>query len=119
MRFNLDNLVTEYEELEKKLSDPDIFKDQKKVREVATRKKSIEEAVNLYKDYKKANEALAENKSMLDAEKDEEMRELLKEEIKELEEKIPQMEENLKVSLLPTDPNDDRNIIVEVRAGTG
>ena len=119
MRFNLDNLVTEYEELEKKLSDPDIFKDQKKVREVATRKKSIESAVNLYKEYKKANDALVENKVMLDAEKDEEMRDLLKEEIKELEESIPDMEENLKVSLLPTDPNDERNIIVEVRAGTG
>ena len=119
MRFNLDNLVTEYEHLEKKLSDPDIFKDQKKVREVATRKKSIELAVNLYKEYKKANESLVENKQMLDAEKDEEMRDLLKDEIKILEETIPEMEENLKVSLLPTDPNDERNIIVEVRAGTG
>ena len=119
MRFNLDNLVTEYEELEKKLSDPEIFKDQKKVREVATRKKSIESAVNLYKKYKSANDALVENKQMLDAETDEEMRDLLKEEIKVLEETIPNMEENLKVSLLPTDPNDERNIIVEVRAGTG
>lgn len=119
MRFNLDNLVSEYEELENKLSDPDIFKDQKKVREVATRKKSIEEAVNLYKTYKSANEALNDNKEMLDAEKDEEMRELLKEEIRELEIKIPEMEENLKISLLPKDPNDDKSIIVEVRAGTG
>lgn len=119
MRFNLDNLVSEYEELENKLSDPDIFKDQKKVREVATRKKSIEEAVNLYKTYKSANEALNDNKEMLDAEKDEEMRELLKEEIRELEIKIPEMEENLKISLLPKDPNDEKSIIVEVRAGTG
>ncbi len=119
MRFNLDNLVAEYEELENKLSDPDIFKDQKKVREVATRKKSIEEAVNLYKTYKSANEALIDNKEMLDAEKDEEMRELLKEEIRELEIKIPEMEENLKISLLPKDPNDEKSIIVEVRAGTG
>ncbi|MDD2871619.1 MAG: peptide chain release factor 1 [Candidatus Gracilibacteria bacterium] len=119
MKFNLDNLVNEFQELENKLSDPDIFKDQKKVREVASRKKSIEGAVNLYKDYKKANDALVENKTMLDAEKDEEMRELLKEEIRNLEDNIPEMEEKLKVSLLPRDPNDDRNIIVEVRAGTG
>ncbi len=119
MRFNLDNLVTEYEELQKKLSDSDIFKDQKKVREVATRKKSIEEAVNLYKDYKKSNEIMIENKEMLDIEKDEEMRELLKEEIRWLELIIPEMEEKLKISLLPKDPNDEKSIIVEVRAGTG
>ena len=119
MKFNLDNLVAEYEELEKKLSDPDIFKDQKKVREVATRKKLIEKAVNLYKEYKKTNNALLENKEMLELEKDEEMRDLLKDEIKEAELKIPVMEENLKISLLPKDPNDEKSIIVEVRAGTG
>jgi len=56
---------------------------------------------------------------MLDSEKDEEMREMLKEEIKEIEAKIPQMEEELKIELLPKDPNDDKNIMVEVRAGTG
>jgi peptide chain release factor 1 len=119
MKFNLDNLVAEYEELEKKLSDPDIFKDQKKIREVASRKKSIEKAVNLYKDYKMANDTLVENKEMLDIEKDEEMRDLLKEEIKDIELKIPEMEENLKIALLPKDPNDEKNIIVEIRAGTG
>jgi peptide chain release factor 1 len=119
MKFNLDNLVAEYEELEKKLSDPEIFKDQKKIRKVSTRKKSIEWAVNLYKEYKTVNEALVENKEMLSWEKDEEMREMLKEEIKELEVKIPEMEEKLKIELLPKDPNDDKNIMVEVRAGTG
>ena len=119
MKFNLDNLVSEYEELENKLGDPDIFKDQKKVREVASRKKSIEGAVNLYKEYKAVNDALSDNKEMLSWEKDEEMREMLKEEIKELEIKIPEMEEILKVELLPKDPNDDKNIMVEVRAGTG
>ena len=119
MKFNLDNLVAEFSELENKLADPDIFKDQKKVREVATRKKNIEEAVNLYKEYKAINEALVENKDMLSAEKDEEMKEMLKEEIKDIEIKIPEMEEILKIALLPKDPNDDKNIIVEVRAGAG
>ena len=119
MKFNLDNLVAEYEELEKKLSDPEIFKDQKKVKEVSSRKKSIEWAVNLYKVYKKTFQSLEENKEMLDLEKDEEMRELLKEEIKDAENKIPEMEENLKISLLPKDPNDEKSIIVEIRAGTG
>lgn len=119
MKFNLDNLVAEYDALEMKLGDPEVFKDQKKVREVASRKKWIEKAVELYKEYKSAYEALAENKEMLDAEKDNEMRDMLKEEIKEIEEKIPGMEETLKIALLPQDPNDDKNIMVEIRAGAG
>ncbi|MBT3726417.1 PCRF domain-containing protein [bacterium] len=65
MKFNLDNLVAEYQELEKQLSDPEIFKDQKKVREVSSRKKTMEGAVNLYNEYKAVNEALLENKEML------------------------------------------------------
>jgi len=118
MKFNLDSLVLEFEELEKKLSDPEIFKDQKKVREVSARKKMITEAVDLYKEYKKLNEALEENKEMLKEETDSEMQELLKEEIKELENKIPKLEEKLTIALLPKDPNDEKNIVVEVRAWT-
>jgi len=119
MKFNLDSLVEEYSELETKLSDPEIFKDQKKVREVSTRKKNIEEAVDIYKEYKQLNESLVENKEMLKEEKDEEMVEMLKEEIKETENKIPELEEKLTISLLPKDPNDDKNIMVEVRAWAG
>jgi len=119
MKFNLDNLVEEFNSLELPLGDPEIFKDQKKIREVSTRKKSIEGAVELYKEYKLANQALEDNKAMLDDEKDEEMRDLLKMEIIELEEKIPKMEETLTVALLPKDPDDDKNIMVEIRAGTG
>ena len=119
MKFNLDNLVTEFEELENKLGDPDIFKDQKKVREVSSRKKQIDEAVTLYREYKKLNESLDENKEMLGEEKDEEMRELLKEEIKEGESAIPEFEEKLKIALLPKDNNDDKNIIIEIRAWAG
>lgn len=119
MKYNLDNLVLEFENLEKQMADPDIFKDQKKIREVSSRKKTIENAVSIYKNYKAKNEALDENKLMLDSEKDEEMRELLKEEIKNLEIEIPELEEELKIELLPKDPNDEKNIIVEVRAWTG
>lgn len=119
MKYNLDNLVTEFENLEKEMSDPEIFKDQKKIREVSSRKKSIEKAVEIYRDYKAKNEALEENKLMLNSEKDEDMRELLKEDIKSLEEEIPNLEEELKVELLPKDQNDDKNIIVEIRAWTG
>jgi len=119
MKFNLDNLVEEFGELELKLGDPDVFKDQKKVKEVAKRKKQIEEAVNIYKEYKILNESLVENKEMLKEEKDSEMKEFLKLEIWEIEEKIPVLEEKLTISLLPKDDNDDKNIMVEVRAGTG
>lgn len=119
MKYNLDNLVIELENLEKQMADPDIFKDQKKIREVSSRKKSIEKAVEIYKEYKSLNESLEENKNMLDSEKDDEMRELLKEDIKNIEEKIPELEEELKIELLPKDQNDEKNIIVEVRAWTG
>ena len=119
MKFNLDNLVLEFEQLEQSLWNPEVFKDQKKVREVSSRKKQIEEAVNLYRAYKSLNISLEENKEMLDSEKDEEMREMLKDEIKEIEQKIPDIEEKLKISLLPKDSNDDKNIIVEIRAWTG
>jgi peptide chain release factor 1 len=119
MKFNLDNLVAEYEELEKKLSDPEIFKDQKKVKEVSSKKKTMQAAVELYRVYKDFNIALDDNKKMLKEEKDEEMREMLKEEIRDIETKIPEMEETLKIELLPKDPNDEKNIMVEVRAGTG
>jgi peptide chain release factor 1 len=116
MKFNLDSLVEEYSDLEMKLSDPEIFKDQKKVREVSSRKKQISEAVELYKKYKTLNESLEENKEMLSEEKDDEMKDLLKEEIKEIEIQIPNLEEKLTISLLPKDQNDDKNIMVEIRA---
>jgi len=119
MKFNLDNLVDEFNSLEQSLGDPEIFKDQKKIREVSTRKKAIESSVNLYKQYKIANQALEDNKVMLNDEKDDEMKDLLKAEIVELENEIPKMEEQLTVALLPKDPNDDKNIMVEIRAGTG
>jgi len=118
MKFNLDNLLEEYNILEEKLLDQDIFKDQKKLRLIASRKKSIEESVNLYKDYKKLNQELFENKDLLRNEKDEEMKDLLKTEINDLNQKIENLEDKLVIALLPRDPNDDKSIIVEIRAWT-
>lgn len=119
MKYNLDSLVTEFEKLEAELANPEIFKDQKKVREVASRKKAIEEPVTLYREYKDIFTSYEDNKTMLDEEKDEDMRDMIKEEIKEQEGKIPELEEAIKIALLPKDPNDEKNIIVEVRAGAG
>ena len=116
MKFNLDNLVSEYENLEKELSNPDIFKDQKKVKELSSRKKQLQEAVELYKDYKNTYNAYNEAIEMLEWEKDEELRELAKMQRDETSEKIIDLEEKLKIALLPKDRDDDKNIIVEVRA---
>jgi len=117
MKFNLDTLEKEFVQLEEKLMDPEIFKDQKQVKEVATRKKLIEGAVQLYREYREIFLQFEENKELLAGEKDEEMRDLYKSEIHEAEVKIPELEEALKLALLPKDPNDDKSIIVEIRAG--
>lgn len=119
MKFNLDNLVTEYENLETELSNPEVFKDQKKVKELSSKKKQLESAVSLYKDYKKTYESLNEAVDILYNEKDEEMRELAKIQKDESEEKILELEEKIKYALLPKDKDDDKNIIVEIRAAAG
>lgn len=118
MKFNLDNLVIEYEKLEADLANPEIFKDQKKVKEVAIKKKNLEESVWLYKEYKNINNALEEAIELLNS-WDAEMKELALMQKEESENKIIDLEEKLKIALLPKDPNDEKNIIIEVRAWTG
>ena len=114
----LDFILEKYEELSMKVSDPDVINNQpvwqKHIKEMG----EMEPIVNKYKEYKKAKESIAEAKEMLEM-GDEELRELAKMEIAEYEDKIPQMEEELKILLLPKDPNDEKNVILEVRAGTG
>jgi len=119
MKFNLDNLVLEYDKLQKELTSPEVFKNQKKVRELSLRKKQLEESVKLYKEYKRAYASLDEAIDILYNEKDEEMREIAKMQKDESEEKISELEEKIKYSLLPKDNDDDKNIMLEVRAGTG
>lgn len=119
MKFQLDNLITEYENLEQELSDPAIFSDIKRLKTVNQKKKSLEKTVELYKTYKTLYANYEEAKTLVVNEKDPEMLELMKMEITEAEEKIPSLEEELKIALLPKDPNDEKNIILEVRAGAG
>lgn len=119
MKFNLDNLLSEYDKLQEELSNPEVFKDQKKVRDLSSRKKQLEESVELYKEYKKAHESLQEAVDILYNEKDEDMRELAKMQKDESETLITELEEKIKYSLLPKDNDDDKNIMLEVRAGTG
>lgn len=117
MKFSLDNLITEYESLEAELADPAIYSDVKKLKTVNQKKKSLEKTVILYREYKRIYENYEEAKTLVTDEKDAEMLEMMKLEIAEAEKKIPELEEALKLALLPKDPNDDKNIILEVRAG--
>lgn len=114
----LDFILEKYEELSMKVSDPDVINNQpvwqKHIKEMG----EMEPIVNKYREYKKAKENIAEAKEMLEM-GDEELRELAKMEIAEYEDETPKMEEELKILLLPKDPNDEKNVILEVRAGTG
>ena len=114
----LDFILEKYEELSLKVSDPDIINNQplwqKHIKEMG----EMEPIVNKYREYKKAKESIAEAKEMLEM-GDEELKELAKMEIADLEDQIPVMEDELKVLLLPKDPNDEKNVILEIRAGTG
>ncbi|QCT94496.1 peptide chain release factor 1 [Caminibacter mediatlanticus TB-2] len=108
--------VEKYNEINQKLSSPEITKDIKQMTKLSREARSLEEIVNKAKEYEELLNNLEEAKMMLD---DAEMSELAKEEIKEIEEKLPKLEEKIKLLLLPKDPNDDKNIFLEIRAGTG
>ena len=114
----LDFILEKYEELSMKVSDPDVINNQPLWRKYIKEIGEMEPIVNKYKEYKAAKTNLNEAKEMLES-GDEELRELAKMELSDLEDKIPEMESQLKILLLPKDPNDDKNVILEVRAGTG
>ena len=114
----LDFISDKYEELAMKVADPDVINDQPRWQKYIKEMGEMESIVNKYKEYKKTKESVAEAKEMLDS-GDEELKELAKMELADLEDKIPEMENDLKVLLLPKDPNDDKNVILEIRAGTG
>ena len=114
----LDFITEKYDELSQKVSDPDVINNQPVWQKYIKEMGEIEPIVKKYKEYKKAKEDLAEAKEMLE-DGDEEMRELAKMEIGDLEEAITSAEDELKILLLPKDPNDEKNVILEIRAGTG
>lgn len=114
----LDFILEKYEELSMKVSDPDVINNQPLWQKYIKDLGEMEPIVKKYKEYKTAKGNLSEAKEMLES-GDEELRELAKMELSELEDKIPEMEDELKILLLPKDPNDDKNVILEVRAGTG
>jgi peptide chain release factor 1 len=108
-----------YEDLSIKISDPDVIADMESWRKLCKEHSDITPIVSKYKDYKTAKNTIDEAKTMLETETDKEFREMLLAEIDEAQNKIPEFEEELKVLLLPKDPNDEKNVIVEIRGGAG
>ena len=108
-----------YKELGQTLSDPEVIQDYNKFRDLSKQRKSMEETVELYYEWKKATDAIEDDKQLLQEEKDEDMREMLKADIEENESKLPEYEERMKRLLLPKDPMDDKDIMLEIRGGAG
>ena len=115
----LDFITEKYQELSEKVADPAVIADQKTWQNYMKEMAEIEPIVKAYEAYRKMQSELADAREIIDIEDDEEMRELAKEEAKDLEEQMEKAQEELKVLLLPKDPNDDKNVILEIRAGTG
>nr|WP_251040888.1 peptide chain release factor 1 [Bacillus sp. ISL-45] len=108
-----------YERLNELLSDPEVVNDSKKLREYSKEQSDIQETVMAYREYKEVKEQLTDAKAMLEEKLDAEMREMVKEEISELEPRIEELEARIKVLLIPKDPNDDKNVIMEIRGAAG
>lgn len=115
----LQSVEDRYEKLNELLSDPAIINDAKKLREYSKEQANIQETVQTYRKYKDIRKQLQDAKSMLDEKLDPEMREMVKEEVDELEGQITELEERLKILLIPKDPNDDKNVIMEIRGAAG
>lgn len=108
-----------YEELGERLSEPAVIADQNLFRELAREHSQLGEIVSVYDEYRGAQEAAADCRALLEEESDAELRELAHEELREAEERAAKLEEELKLMLLPKDPNDERSVIIEIRAGIG
>jgi len=108
-----------YQELERELASPEGMADMKRLQTLAKERSDIANLAEKYQAYRKNEKSLAETRAMLSGQADDEMKELIKEEIAGLESKQRQLEEELKEALLPKDPYDEKNIIMEIRAGTG
>lgn len=119
MLNKLDFIEEKYEELSHKISDPEVIADINLFQKLCIEHNSLEEIVTIYREYKDVIQRISDDKNMLNEKLDREMEELIQEELKELENDKPRIEGELKRLLVPKDPNDDRNVFVEVRGGAG
>jgi len=115
----LDFIVEKYKDMSLKVSDPDVIADQPTWQKYIKDMGEMEPIVKKYEEYKKAKDELAMAKEILETENDEELRDLAKLEVNDNEEKIEVLSDELRILLIPKDPNDDKNVILEIRAGTG
>ncbi len=116
---NLEVFQEKYKELEKQLIDVNVINNSELFQKVSIEYANLGPIVEKYKEYKSTKENIEDLKKMLQEKLDDEMKELVKEELKEDEDKVSEIEEELKILLVPKDPNDNRNVIVEIRAGVG
>jgi len=114
----LEQIEARYESLGEQLADPEIISDQPKYQKIAKQHRDLEAIVEKYREYKQVTRGIADAKAMMQ-ESDPDLRAMAEEELIQLEERLPAIEEALKLLLLPKDPNDEKNIIIEIRAGTG
>jgi peptide chain release factor 1 len=116
----LESTAMQFEDLTQQLGDPALANDTTEMLKITRKRASLEEVVNCYNEWKGATEGFEEAQALFqDAGDDPEMKEMAREEMKELEPKIEELEEKLKVLMLPKDPNDEKDVMVEIRAGTG
>lgn len=115
----LDDILIHYEELMQELNNPSVAEDQNRFRKLMKEQSDLAPIVDAYKQYKQAKQDVEDSLELLGEENDEEMRELLKEELSGAKKRTVELEQELKILLLPKDPNDDKNIILEIRAGAG
>ena len=115
----LEDLLIRFEELMSELSEPDVAGNQERFRKLMKEQNDLTPIVEAYKEYKAAKQNIEDSLAMLDEESDEELRELAKEELNDSKARVEELEHELKILLLSKDPNDDKNVIVEIRAGAG
>lgn len=119
MYDRLQTVEDRYDELNELLSDPDVVSDPKRLRDLSKEQSGITATVETYREYKNINEQIDETRELLGEKLDDEMREMAKEEFAELQKEKADLEERLKLLLVPKDPNDDKNVILEIRGAAG
>ncbi|MBC1439121.1 peptide chain release factor 1 [Listeria innocua] len=119
MYDRLQTVEDRYDELNELLSDPDVVSDPKRLRDLSKEQSGITATVETYREYKNVNEQIDETRELLGEKLDDEMREMAKEEFAELQKEKAELEERLKLLLVPKDPNDDKNVILEIRGAAG
>ena len=115
----LDALINRYDEIMNELSEPGVTDNQSRYRALMKEQSDLTPLVEAYKEYRQSKQDIEDSLAMLEEESDEDMREMLKEELSDAKKRVEQLENEMKILLLPKDPNDDKNVIVEIRAGAG